>query len=58
MSERRGVAPPTRKDQGQGPPPKADGPAKANPPPERKDAKESTSPETSTDVHGDPETPV
>ena len=54
----RGVAPPTSKDQGQGPPPKAGGPANANRPPEREDAKESPSPETSTDVHGDPETPV
>jgi len=43
------------KDEGRGSPPNPDTPAKASPPP---DPKPPTSPEHSTDVHGDPETPV
>jgi hypothetical protein len=58
MSERRPLAMPRSNDQGQGSPPKVHEPAKPSPPPERKNIQKPTSPEKSTDVHGDPETPV
>jgi hypothetical protein len=45
-------------DHDQGSQPNADRPPKATPPPGPDPTKQPTSPEKSTDVHGDPETPV
>jgi hypothetical protein len=49
---------PRSSDQAQGSQPDADAPAKASPPPGPNPTEHPTSPEKSTDVHGEPETPV
>ncbi len=49
---------PRNSDHGQASKPNADQPAKTSPPPCPDPTKQPTTPEKSTDVHGDPETPI